>query len=135
VVVRALQARGGREKGSIAPLRREKGDPVQLCARVDPGAKLQENYIGDRRINRHEKPTVRQATATMNTAAIPDAGPRRKTASQARPPRAMRAFRSSGAVRTASHYGAVAIFGTLIVLLASPCGPAWALPLIVAPGF
>jgi fatty acid desaturase len=42
---------------------------------------------------------------------------------------------AQGAVRTASHYGAVAILGTLIVSIASTYGPAWALPLIAVQGF
>ena len=71
----------------------------------------------------------------MNTAAIPDADRDAKPLS----PAMLRALSTRsdvrGAVRTASHYGAVAIFGTLIVLIASTCGPAWALPLIVVQGF
>lgn len=71
----------------------------------------------------------------MNTAAIPDANRDVKPLS----PAMLRALSARsdvrGAVRTASHYGAVAIFGTLIVSIASTYGPAWALPLIVVQGF
>lgn len=40
-----------------------------------------------------------------------------------------------GIVRTASHYGAIAIVGTLIWLVSSTYGIAWALPLISVQGF
>jgi fatty acid desaturase len=40
-----------------------------------------------------------------------------------------------GAIRTISHYGAVAIVGTLIWLVASTWGLAWALPLIVVQAY
>jgi fatty acid desaturase len=71
----------------------------------------------------------------MNMAVVPDAN------RDARPlsPATLRALSTRsdlrGAVRMASHYGAVAIFGALIVSIASVYGPAWALPLIVMQGF
>ena len=40
-----------------------------------------------------------------------------------------------GAVRTVSHYGAIAIVGTLIWLVSSTYGLAWALPLIVVQAY
>ena len=40
-----------------------------------------------------------------------------------------------GIVRAASHYGAIGIFGTLIWLVSSTYGIAWALPLIVVQGY
>jgi fatty acid desaturase len=40
-----------------------------------------------------------------------------------------------GAVRTVSHYGAIAIVGTLIWLVSSAYGLAWALPLIVVQAY
>jgi fatty acid desaturase len=40
-----------------------------------------------------------------------------------------------GVLRTISHYGAVAIVGTLIWLVASTWGVAWALPLIPAQAY
>jgi fatty acid desaturase len=71
----------------------------------------------------------------MNTAAIPDADRDAKPLS----PAMLRALSARsdvrGAVRAASHYGAVAIFGTLIVSIASTYGPAWASPLIAVQGF
>ena len=40
-----------------------------------------------------------------------------------------------GAVRTVSHYGAIAFVGTLIWLVSSAYGLAWALPLIVVQAY
>ena len=40
-----------------------------------------------------------------------------------------------GAVRAVSHYGAIGVFGTLIWLVSSIYGIAWALPLIVVQGY
>jgi fatty acid desaturase len=40
-----------------------------------------------------------------------------------------------GAIRTISHYGAVVVLGTLIWLVASTCGLAWALPLTSAQAY
>src|SRR4051794_27878092 len=67
----------------------------------------------------------------MSTAVIPEAKDRQKPLS----PVILRelSVRSDlqGAVRTISHYGAVAITGILIWLVSSRYGLAWALPLIV----
>jgi hypothetical protein len=40
-----------------------------------------------------------------------------------------------GAVRAVSHYGAIGVFATLIWLVSSTYGLAWALPLIVVQGY
>lgn len=71
----------------------------------------------------------------MSTAVIPEAKDRQKPLS----PAVLRelSVRSDlqGAVRTISHYGAVAITGTLIWLVSSRYGLAWALPLIAVQAF
>ena len=71
----------------------------------------------------------------MTTAAIPEANDRSKPLS----PAMLRALSTrsdlQGAVRTVSHYGAIAIVGALIWLISSRYGLAWALPLIVVQAY
>jgi fatty acid desaturase len=71
----------------------------------------------------------------MNTAANPDANRRTKPLS----PDVLRELSArsnvQGAMRVASHYGAVAIIGILIVWVSLRYGIIWALPLIVAQGY
>jgi fatty acid desaturase len=73
--------------------------------------------------------------ATMSTAVILDGDDRPKPLS----PAVLRELSARsdlrGAIRTASHYGAVAILGTLIWLVSSTYGLAWALPLIVVQAY
>ncbi|MHC2336760.1 fatty acid desaturase [Bradyrhizobium sp. USDA 4454] len=71
----------------------------------------------------------------MSTAETTDTGPRFKPLS----PLALRDLSTksnfAGAVRAASHYGMILIVGTLIWLVASRHGLAWALPLIAIQGY
>ena len=71
----------------------------------------------------------------MNTAANPDANLRTKPLS----PDALRELSArsnvQGAMRVASHYGAIAVVGILIVWVSLRYGTLWALPLIVAQGY
>jgi fatty acid desaturase len=71
----------------------------------------------------------------MSTAAIPDANHRTKPLDPAMLRELSARSNLPGAVRTLSHYGAVAIFGILIWWVSSTYGLAWALPLIAAQGY
>src|SRR5258708_30335642 len=71
----------------------------------------------------------------MTTAAIPDADDRAKPLSPAMLRELSARSDLQGAVRTASHYGAIVVVGTLIWLVSPRYGLAWALPLIVVQGY
>ncbi len=71
----------------------------------------------------------------MTTAAIPDANDRSKPLSPAMLRELSARSDLQGAVRTVSHYGAIAIVGALIWLVSSRYGLAWALPLIVVQAY
>jgi fatty acid desaturase len=71
----------------------------------------------------------------MSTEAISDVNDRPKPLSPAMLRELSARSDLRGAIRTASHYGAVAILGTLIWLVSSTYGMAWALPLIVVQAY
>lgn len=71
----------------------------------------------------------------MSTTAISDANDRPKPLSPAMLRELSVRSDLQGAVRTASHFGAVAIIGALIWLVSSRYGLAWALPLIAMQAF
>src|SRR5260370_28304925 len=71
----------------------------------------------------------------MKTAAIPDAKDRSKPLSPAMLRELSARSDLQGAVRTVSHYGAIAIVGALIWLVSSRYGLAWALPVIGVPAY
>ena len=71
----------------------------------------------------------------MTTTVTPDANDRLKPLSPAMLRELSARSDLPGAVRTASHYGAIVIVGILIWLVASKLGLAWALPLVVAQAY
>src|ERR1700730_7836438 len=71
----------------------------------------------------------------MSTAVIPDVSDRPKPLSPAMLRELSARSNFQGAVRTASHYGAVAILGTLIWLVSSTYGLAWGFALIVVQAY
>jgi len=71
----------------------------------------------------------------MNTAIIPDPNHTTKPLSPAMLRELSARSNLQGALRTASHYGTVALFGTLIFWVSSTYGTIWALPLIVVQGY
>src|ERR1700730_16932293 len=71
----------------------------------------------------------------MSTAVIPDVSDRPKPLSPAMLRELSARSNFQGAGPTASHYGAVAILGTLMWLVSSTYGLAWALPLIVVQAY
>src|SRR5260370_40535822 len=77
----------------------------------------------------------RDRNGHMTTAAIPDANARSKPLSPAMLRELSARSDLQGAVRTVSHYGAIAIVGALIWLVSSRYGLAWALPLIVVQAY
>jgi fatty acid desaturase len=71
----------------------------------------------------------------MNTAVIPDANHATKPLTPAMLRELSARSDLQGALRTASHYAAVALFGILIFWVSSAYGTIWALPLIVVQGY
>lgn len=71
----------------------------------------------------------------MNTAVIPDANHTTKPLTPAMLRELSARSNLQGALRTASHYAAVALFGTLIFRVSSAYGTIWALPLIVVQAY
>jgi fatty acid desaturase len=71
----------------------------------------------------------------MDAAAIPDANHTTKPLTPAMLRELSARSDLQGALRTASHYAAVALFGTLIFWVSSEYGTIWALPLIVVQAY
>jgi fatty acid desaturase len=122
-----------RIKGSIAPLSVPGRAIRGGFSREWTSAELRDRT----RLGNHASIAIEpdKATTIMSTTALPDVGHDAKPPSPAMLRELSLRSDVQGAVRTASHYGAIAIFGALISGIAATYGAAFALPLIIVQGF